>query len=253
MNNYSNKKLIAFDLDGTLAPSKSAMDSEMSGLLSELLEKCAVAVVSGGSYGQFKKQFMDAVSISKEGLKKLYLFPTNGSVLYRYDGDAWKEEYSETLTQEEKKQVFDAIERSLSESGYEKPEQTYGEIVEDRGTQVSFSALGQEAPLKEKEVWDPDQEKRKKIVAILETYLPESNVRIGGTTTIDITRKGIDKAYALEKALFYAEVNKDDVLFVGDAVFPGGNDYAAVTFGVDTAQVNNPEDTKNIIRSIIQQ
>jgi len=64
---------------------------------------------------------------------------------------------------------------------------------------VTFSALGQQAPLAEKEKWDPDFAKRKKITAILEKHIPEFSIRMGGATSIDVTKSGIDKAYGIGK------------------------------------------------------
>jgi phosphomannomutase len=52
------KKLIVFDLDGTLAKSKSSLDAEMSTLLSALLGVVKVAVISGGNWTQFQKQLL---------------------------------------------------------------------------------------------------------------------------------------------------------------------------------------------------
>jgi phosphomannomutase len=56
------KKLIVFDLDGTLAESKSSVDAEMSELLHELLAIVKVAVISGGDWSQFEKQLLSKSS-----------------------------------------------------------------------------------------------------------------------------------------------------------------------------------------------
>ena len=131
------------------------------------------------------------------------------------------------------------------------PKETYGEVLEDRTTQMTFSALGQKAPIDKKEAWDPDMKKRIAIRNILEPMLPEFSVRIGGATSIDITRKGIDKAYAIGKIRTYLKLSLGDLGFVGDAIFPGGNDYAAVQAGVDSVKVANVEETKNIIKYLL--
>ena len=86
--------------------------------------------------------------------------------------------------------------RRSKQSGF-KVEQVWGEVIEDRGSQITFSALGQQAPLEQKDKWDPDFTKRKKIKAILDTLIPEFSVRMGGATSIDITKPGIDKAYGI--------------------------------------------------------
>ena len=52
------KKLIVFDLDGTLAPSKSSLAPQTAGLLRDLLEVVEVAVISGGAWTQFEEQLL---------------------------------------------------------------------------------------------------------------------------------------------------------------------------------------------------
>jgi HAD superfamily hydrolase (TIGR01484 family) len=128
---------------------------------------------------------------------------------------------------------------------------TWGERVEDRGSQVTFSALGQQAPLEAKEAWDPDHAKRKKLQARLRTMLPDLSINIGGSTSIDVTRKGVDKQYGLRKLLPEAGVTADEVLFLGDAIFPGGNDYPAKEMGLDTIKVDSIEDTRRVVETIV--
>ena len=41
------------------------------------------------------------------------------------------------------------------------------------------------------------------------------------------------------------------MIFVGDALFPGGNDYPAKEAGVESIQVRDPEETKRVIETII--
>jgi hydroxymethylpyrimidine pyrophosphatase-like HAD family hydrolase len=82
-----------------------------------------------------------------------------------------------------------------------------------------------QAPLKEKETWDPDYTKRKKIKAILDTLIPEFSVRMGGATSIDVTKPGIDKGDGIRKPQDILGIAIQEMVFVGDALFPGGNDY----------------------------
>ncbi|PIY60051.1 HAD family hydrolase, partial [Candidatus Woesearchaeota archaeon CG_4_10_14_0_8_um_filter_47_5] len=95
--NYAPKKIVIFDLDGTLTPSKSAADPEMIALLGKLLEKKKVAVISGGSFSQFKKQLVSVLTCTEEQLRNLYLFPTCSTTMYRYHEGAWHQEYAEIL------------------------------------------------------------------------------------------------------------------------------------------------------------
>ena len=242
------KKLIVFDLDGTLAESKSSLDDEMAALLHDLLGVVKVAVISGGDWPQFEKQLLS--HLPKDGhLAKLSLLPTCGTKFYQYAGD-WKKLYSEDFTPEEKEKIIGSLHKALGESGY-KAEQVWGEIIEDRGSQITFSALGQQAPLEAKTKWDPDFARRKKITAILTTLIPEFSVRMGGATSIDVTKPGIDKAYGIRKLREILGVSLSEMLFIGDALFPGGNDYPAKEAGVVSLPVRGPQETKLMVTAII--
>jgi HAD superfamily hydrolase (TIGR01484 family) len=242
------KKLIVYDLDGTLAASKSPLDAEMAGLLHELLGILKVAVISGGAWKQFEEQLLSNLP-RDERLANLSLLPTCGTQFFRYGAD-WKKVYSEDLAADEKARIESSLEKAVSEAGY-KPQKLWGEQIEDRGSQITFSALGQEAPLAEKDKWDPDFAKRKKIKAILDRLLPEFSVRMGGATSIDVTKPGIDKAYGIRKLRDILGLSLKEMIFIGDALFVGGNDYPAEEAGVVSIPVRGPNETKRVTEAII--
>ena len=243
------KKLIVFDLDGTLAESKASLDSEMSEQMHDLLGIVKVAVISGGDWTQFEKQLLSNFP-NDERLKNMSLLPTCGTKFFQYTGD-WKKIYSEDFTAEEKEKIVNSLKKALEAAEY-KVEKVWGEVIDDRGSQITFSALGQQAPIEEKKKWDPDFIKRKKIKAILDTYIPEFSVRLGGTTSVDITKQGIDKAYGVKKLRDILGITFQEMIFIGDALFPGGNDYPAKENGaVSSIQVKGPNETKLVIKTII--
>jgi len=242
------KKLIVFDLDGTLAESKSSIDAEMSALIHDLLSIVKVAVISGGDWLQFEKQVLSGLPHNKS-LENLSILPTCGTKFYQYGKD-WKKIYSEDITTDEKKTIISSLKKSIESAGF-KIKKLWGEEIEDRGSQITFSALGQQAPNIEKEKWDPDFVKRKKIKAILDTLIPGFSVRLGGETSIDITKPGIDKAYGIRKLRDTLGIEINEMIFVGDALFPGGNDYPAEEAGVISIRVKNPTETKRVIEAII--
>ena len=244
------KKLIVFDLDGTLAGSKSPLDSEMSGLLHDLLLIVKVAVISGGDWPQFEKQLLSNLP-HDDRLANLSLLPTCGTKFYRYDSAAWKKIYSEDLTAEERDKILSSLTKAIISADF-KTDKLRGEQIEDRGSQITFSALGQKAPLEEKNKWDPDFSKRKKIKAILDTLVPEFSVRIGGSTSIDITKPGIDKAYGIRKLRDLLGISLKEMIYIGDALYVGGNDYPAKEAGVDCISVKDPNETKRVILTIIE-
>ena len=242
------KKLIVFDLDGTIAESKSSLDDEMSVLLRDLLSIVKVAVISGGNWPQFKMQLVSNLP-RDANLENLSLLPTCGTKFYKY-GSTWEELYSENFTDEEKAKIITSLHEAIGFLGF-KAQIVWGEPIEDRGSQITFSALGQEAPLEEKKKWDPDFSKRKQIKAFLDKSIPEFSVRLGGTTSVDVTKQGIDKAYGIRKLRDILGVAISEMIFIGDALFPGGNDYPAKEAGVVSIQVRDPNETKRVIEAII--
>lgn len=242
------KRLIVFDLDGTLAESKSALDAEMAALLAELLAIVKVGVISGGNWPQFEKQLLFNLPHDAR-LKNLSLLPTCGTKFYRYDS-GWKQLYSEDFTAVEKEKIVRSLKQVMAASGFE-IHQTWGEVIEDRGSQITFSALGQQAPIEEKRTWDADFAKRQRMKSMLDKLIPEFSVRLGGTTSVDVTKPGIDKAYGIRKLHDTLGIALQEMIFVGDALFPGGNDYPAKEAGVVSIQVRDPNESKRVIEAII--
>lgn len=231
------KRLIVFYLDGTLAESKTLLDAEMAKLVSTLLCIVKVAVISGGDWPQFEKQVLSNLP-HDERLKNLSLLPTCGTKFYRYD-TGWKILYSEDFTAEEKEKIVRSLKQVMAISDYE-IHQAWGEVIEDRGSQITFSALGQQAPIEEKKKWDADFAKRQRMKSQLDTLIPEFSIHLGGTTSVDVTKPGIDKAYGIRKLRDTLGVTIQEMIFVGDALFPGGNDFPAKEAGVLSIQVRDP-------------
>jgi phosphomannomutase len=190
------KDLVVFDLDGTLAESKSPIDAEMAQLLDSLLDIVNVAVISGGAWKQFENQVLARLS-PKDALRRLSLLPTCGTKFYAYKA-GWKLLYSEDFTAAEKAKIINSLKQTTGSSEFA-VEKVWGEVIEDRGSQITYSALGQQAPVEEKKKWDPQFSKRKKIKTVLDVLIPEFTVRLGGATSVDVTKHGIDKAYGVRK------------------------------------------------------
>lgn len=241
------KRLVAFDLDGTLALSKQPLDEDMAGRIADLLDVAMVDIISGGDWPQFEKQVVARLP-ERANLANLFIQPTTGTKLYRWDGD-WKPVYAELFGVEEKRKVEQALDDAMKAEGLDKGE-TWGDRIEDRGSQITFSGLGQQAPLIAKNNWDADRSKREALQKRLRVALPDLSINIGGSTSIDITRQGVDKQYGLKKLLPVAGVDANDVLFVGDAIYPGGNDYPAKEMGLDTIKVDEIEQTRLVISTI---
>lgn len=252
------KKLIAFDLDGTLAPSKSALPDRMSFLLNDLLNTYQVCVISGGKFEQFEKQLLGNLQANEEKLKKIHIMPTCGTRYHLYRHGKWEKVYSEDFNDDEKVKIIKELKKAVDKFGYHETK-TYGEIIEDRGSQISWSAYGQDIVdvlgaegIKLKEEWDPDNHKKLKLVDYLSPLLEEFEVRAGGTTTIDITKKGIDKAYGMNSLMDHLSLKKEEILFIGDRVIEGGNDYPVKIMGIDTINIDGWQQTAIAIETLIK-
>jgi len=250
-------ELIAFDVDGTLTRSKSPLednplvDTDMSDLLNKLMAKYKVAIISGASYKQFESQILDHLSKDSELLKNLYLLPTNGTTICIYKEGLWQCPPVNALTEEEKKEIYTAFNKMFEEVGFKIPDRVYGEVIEDRDSQITFSAFGQKAPIEVKEAWDKDHQKRQEMVSVLKKYLPDFASHIGGATSIDVTRKGIDKAYGLRELLKYLNLPGKKLLYVGDELRPDGNDAPALSVAGECRAVTDPEETKKVISNLL--
>lgn len=248
----SHKRIIIFDLDGTLTKSKSHIDHEMASLIRELLRVKYVAITSGGSFQQFSSQFISGLP-KNANLRNLLLFPTSSSRGYYYDSKRRRfyQAYTNVLSIRDVKKILRSFAKVFQAIGYSQPARTYGPVFENRGSQVTFSALGQKAPLRLKRTWDPTQQKRQRIRRLLRIQLHNFEISIGGTTSIDVTRKGVNKTLCVEKLRERLGVKKEDMLYVGDALFRGGNDYIMRSTGIHCISVSGPKQTKQLIRRII--
>lgn len=246
------KKLLAFDLDDTLAVTKSPISDHMSEVLGKILEEFEVCIISGGRYEQFKTQVVDRLHIEPHKLNRLHLMPTCGTRYYRYNelDVEWQLQYAEDLTEEQKKKVIEVLEASAKELGLWE-ENPAGDIIEDRGSQITFSALGQKATPEDKYAWDPEGTKKATLRDLAAQSLEGLEVRAGGSTSIDVTREGIDKAYGMQKLIDAIDINKDDILFFGDNLQEGGNDYPVKAFGIDSLDVEGWEDTARRLETIL--
>lgn len=251
------KKVLAFDLDGTLAPSKSSLPPRMGELLDALLAYFDVCVISGGKFGQFETQLLQGLPSGSEKLKRLHLMPTCGTQYYKFEDDVWHQVYAENFTDEEKQKIVAALNEGIDTLGY-RESKVYGDIIEDRGSQITFSALGQDIVaelgdegVRLKEEWDLDTTKKNAIREYVANLIPDFEVRVGGGTSIDITKPGIDKAYGMQKLIHILDISKDDILFFGDRLQEGGNDYPVKAFGIESIEVARWEDTANCLESII--
>lgn len=246
------RKVLAFDLDDTLAITKSPISDQMAETLGRILDEFEACIISGGKFEQFKTQVIDRLHVESHRLNRLHLMPTCGTRYYRYDelDSEWRMQYAEDLTEAQKKQIISVLEASAKELGLWEARPA-GDIIEDRGSQITFSALGQQATPEDKYAWDPDGSKKAALRDLAAQSLPGLEVRAGGSTSIDVTREGIDKAYGMQKLIDALDISKEDILFFGDRLQEGGNDYPVKAMGIDCLDVGKWEDTVHRLETIL--
>lgn len=250
------KKVLAFDVDQTLNIAKTPIPDEIADLLTQCLDHFEICPISGQKFDQFLYQIVDRLKDAKpKQLKHLHLFVAQGTQYYRYDTKKkdWQQVYNYPLTDAQVKKITEAIETAAKELGYwEQDKVAEGdEIIENRLSQVTFSALGQKAGTEAKYAWDPDCKKREAIVKRCKELAPEFDYEIGGTTSINAVTPGMNKVFGMTHLLEELKVNKEDILYFGDMTQPGGNDYPVVQMGIETITVRNHEDTAYALRGIL--
>ncbi len=244
------KTLYIFDLDGTLAESKQPLEKNIAEVLGRLLVLNKVAIIGGGKFPLFKRQVLAPLAKFRPRLGNLYIFPLNGAALWRYSR-GWERVYEKRLTRGEVQRIMKAFQTTFKKIGWKRPGKTYGTLIENRLSQLTFSALGQNTPLSVKTAWNKKSDVREKMVKELKKLLHGFDVKIGGLTSIDVTKKGINKAYAVTTILKMLGVRKNNAIFFGDAIYKDGNDYSVVSTGVKCVKVAGPMETrKEILKTL---
>lgn len=257
------KKVLSFDIDQTLNIAKTPITDDIAELLIKCSDHYEICPISGQKFDQFLIQIVNPMiknGVKPAQLTHLHLFVAQGTQYYiyedksdAYDEANWKQVYNYPLTDEQVKKISETIEKSARELGFweEDKLQPGDEIIENRLSQVTFSALGQKAGTEEKYAWDPDCEKRGKIVARCKELAPEFDYEIGGTTSINAITPGMNKEFGMTHLLEELKVTKDEILYFGDMTQSGGNDYPVVKMGIDTITVRSHEDTGYALRGIL--
>ncbi len=253
VNQPAHTRMVAFDLDDTLAESKSPLQASMARTLADLLAVRPVCIISGGQFEQFDTQLLANLP-ADTNLGDLHLMPTCGTRYLRFYEGLWHEVYAHDLSHAQKQAASEALESCAKALGLWEPDTLVtGPRIEDRGSQITYSALGQQAVVGEKKAWDPDGSKRERLRAAVALELPDLEVRAGGSTSIDVTRRGIDKAYGMSSLSRQTGVGLDEMLFVGDRLMPGGNDYPVAELGVECHAVSGPAETERYVRELIEE
>jgi len=218
-------KHLFFDMDGTVTPSRSKIDQKMKELLSSL--PATIAVISGSHNEQMDFQV--------DGLPIIRMGQNGNHVIHPELGELW----NDPLTSEQKAEIMAHAEKVWAACDQNVPDKN--DIFEDRGAQISMSLYGHHADPVLKKAFDGDFKKRKALLEQFPFVSDNLEVKLGGSTCLDYFPKGKNKGFNIDRLITQLSWDKNECIFFGDALFPGGNDETVVGV-IKTVQVSDPDD-----------
>jgi len=226
-----NVRHLFFDLDKTVAPPRQPILPEMYDLLSSLAHD--IVIVSGQEVQKIKWQTIELPTI-RLGQNGNHATEANDTELWNVPLDEHHRE--EILAHIQA--LMKIIDHDINHDW--KP-------IEDRGAQITFSPIGNTAPVDIKMGYDPDRKKRESLLEIIPFVSKDLIVKIGGSTSVDYIHKDRHKGSNVQKLIDYKKWNNDDCIYFGDGLFPGGNDEAVIGV-IETVAVYDHTHTYDLLR-----
>jgi phosphomannomutase len=240
-------RLYAFDLDDTLGPSQCEVPETVRSELAVLSMRRDVCVVSGASPAQFRDCLLECEPPHLR-FDRFHALANYGAQWGRRLEGSWAFEARRSLTVRQRRDAVRAVRAEAEKLGlWLADDEVAGIRMDDRGTQITFSALGRDADRSHKAAWDPDGRRRQTLIEAVAPQLADCVVRLGGGTSVDVLPAGVDKGTALASLLSDLSLRKSQCLFVGDRLYPGGNDYPVVEVGIDCVAVRTWHDTRELL------
>lgn len=245
----------AFDIDGTLTHSKARLTHEVALRIHALLQRAPVALITGGNAHQIFDSIVEVLVTLPVNLFNLHLYPLSGAECYRYEHGpegvaGWRCVQREEIPPLERQRIMHIIRETAKSLGLW-IESTWGDPLEDRLCQVTYSAWGQHAPLEMKQIWDMDGRKKRRLREVLAPQLPHYSVRVGGLTSVDVNLSHVNKGTAVHAFAQVIDVHPNHIMFIGDQLQYGGNDYPVLATGACCIPVRSVEDTVRVIDGIL--
>lgn len=222
----TTKRHYFFDMDHTVTPARQPMLAQMHELL--VSSGRDIIIVSGATIEQMKNQIND-LPCYRLGQNGNHAFDVAGNELWRF-----------TLSDHHKAEILEHIEKLVSNLDHELNQDWVP--IEDRGGQITFSPLGNVAPHDLKSAYDPDVTKRFKMLEANPFTSNDLVVKIGGSTSFDYIHKDHHKGTNVARLIDQLGWDKDECVYYGDGLYPGGNDEAVIGV-IDTIAVKDHLDT----------
>lgn len=243
-------KAVIFDLDNTLAEAFHPPSPEILARFEKIVPLIPTAIMSAASLERIRKDVLANASPDFDA-SKLTLFTANGAQCFHLREGTWEPDYKHSFTPADHATIRTALDEAVRETGYADGTVPYGEQFVDYDGYIAFTALGLGAPSEARKAWDPSGYKRMRLREVLIEKLPQFDVYIGGATSVDITLRGINKAFGVTEFAKQLSLLPDEMLYVGDALYEGGNDAVVIPTGVQIRSVASPEETATVIDEIL--
>lgn len=213
------KNLLLFDVDNTLSISRGKVTEEMKELLAKLSKTYDLATVSGSDLPKMLEQ------LGSSAMYFRWLFTENGLVAYLDHQLAAPYHKTNIINElgEEYYQRF--VNRVLELNSQITLEKKRGTFVELRNGLVNVCPIGRNCSQEERdafEAYDKVHSVRETMCKTLrEEFGDKLCFSIGGQISFDVFPHGWNKTYCLQ----FIAGKYDKILFFGDKIIPGGNDY----------------------------
>lgn len=243
-------KAVLFDLDDTLAPPHVVISRAMAEGIRKLSAYRSFSIVTAAPFPRIERDVLQALP-SETDLANIFIFSENAAQCKRWVNGVWEVAYGESINETDRASIRQAIREAIEETEALEGVPTFGERILDREAGVTLATLGRGAPQEVRRSWDQDLSKRGTLYKALLTKLPHWHIYIGGLTSIDISRENVSKARAVEWLSEHLGIAPGDMLYVGDALYEGGNDFPVIETGIETRQTSGPEETLGIIDELL--
>ena len=236
----SAKRLICFDLDGTLSQHKSHMPQANKDLLKKLDAEYKLIMVGAGNapriYNQMEQYPIDI--IANYGMQESAMVDGEFKII-RED------------TVEPDKEYFNRTCQYLREK-YGYTEYAGGHLEFHPSGMVTFCLIGSGAKVEDKVVFDPDRSKRRVLYDEVCSLFPEHVVYIGGSSSFDFAPKQYNKYDSIMKYASEHGYSLDEILFIGDDFGDGGGDSHVRIKGMDYVQVDDHTKLPEILSFLLK-
>lgn len=264
------KKIVLFDMDGTLTEARQKMEIEMEQQLRILQEAgFEIGILTGSGMNYIKQQCPGLFNISLADTSKIHFLPCNGTKYILNKKTIYERNMRDYMGEKLWRRLMTIVSSLQHQLVLQNDFPLTGHFFDYRGSMLNWCPIGRNANLEDREEWNrinKNEKIRYDLLESLKNHIEkninhlgdlskpgvELDIKYGGDTSFDIFPLGWDKTYVLDKTDMFSEY--DNVYFIGDRCEKDGNDYEIYSHKkVKGYKTLNPENTILIIKKIIKE